>query len=199
MRLLWIRHGQTEENRLKQYIGYTNVSLNKAGMEQARSLIHQLKNVQVDRIYSSDLLRCLETIEGFAKERNLSVIPVSNLREMNFGQWEGKTYEEIMAVAPEIGTAWYNDPFSVSPPDGETLLELGNRVDQLIGNIIAESKKGETVALVSHGGPIRWFQGKWIEKNPFLFWENRPPGHGEALLYRFDSGEFMLEEIPEVE
>ncbi|HBI04461.1 MAG TPA: hypothetical protein DDY49_10595, partial [Paenibacillaceae bacterium] len=77
MRLLWIRHGQTEENRLKQYIGYTNVSLNKVGMEQAKSLIQRLKKVQVDRIYSSDLLRCMETIEGFAKQRNLSVIPDS--------------------------------------------------------------------------------------------------------------------------
>ncbi len=199
MRLLWIRHGQTEENRLKQYIGYTNVSLNKVGMEQAKSLIQRLKKVQVDRIYSSDLLRCMETIEGFAKQRNLSVIPDSNLREMNFGQWEGKTYEEIMAVDPEKGTVWYNDPFSVCPPNGETLLELGNRVDQLIMNIIAESKRGETVALISHGGPIRWFQGKWIEKNPFLFWENRPPGHGEALLYRLVSGGGVLEEIPDME
>lgn len=199
MRLLWIRHGQTEENALKQYISYTNAPLNQVGMKQAQSLIQKLKKVPVDRIYSSDLLRCLETVREFATDRNVSVIPNSFLRELNFGQWEGKTYEEIMALNMEKGTAWYNDPFSVSPPDGETLVQLGNRVDQFVKKIITESKKGETVALISHGGPIRWFQGKWVEKNPFLFWENRPPGHGEALLYRLVGGGFVAEEIPYME
>jgi alpha-ribazole phosphatase len=199
MRLLWIRHGQTRENQLKQYIGHMNSPLNERGRKQAQLLRQRLKNIKVDRIYSSDLLRCMETIKEFAAERNVAVIPCSQLRELNFGLWEGKTYAEIMAEYPEQGRAWYEDPFSISPPGGETLHQLGSRVDQVIKRILGEWKAGETVALISHGGPIRWFQGKWVENNPSLFWEKRPPGHGEALLYTFVDGMFVAEDLPDME
>lgn len=175
----------TQENKEKKYIGHTDARLNETGRLQARTLGEKLKNIKIDRIYASDLSRCADTAREIARERDILPILLPVLRELHFGEWEGKMYEEIMAMDGRLATAWYDNPFAQAPPGGETLLEFGNRVDKKLQEIIGECQEEETLVLVSHGGPIRWFQCKWIHQDPFQYWYERPPGHGEFLIFDF--------------
>ena len=94
-RLILIRHGETDYSTEKRYCGLTDVCLNKRGIEQAEGLCQKLGEEDVDKVYSSDLRRASE----FAKIvfKNKEIEPAPEFREINFGIFEGLTYEEIMA------------------------------------------------------------------------------------------------------
>lgn len=199
MRLIWVRHGQTADNAKKKYIGHTDSPLNEKGWQQARALGEKLKKRKIDRIYSSDLCRCQDTADEIARGRGLTPLLLSELRELHFGQWEEKTYEEIMALDRKKAMAWFEQPFTHSPPGGETLYGLGKRVDDRLRDILRQTEEEETLLIVSHGGPIRWFQCTWVMKDPFQYWVQRPIGHGEVSSFLFINGQWIQEEDPLIE
>src|SRR5260370_65785 len=124
MRLLIARHGQTKHNLDHRYQGITDAPLNKTGLIQASQLADRLANEKIDVIYSSDLMRCIQTAELVTKKNGLNINSDGRLREISFGEWEGMSYNEIQARSPDLLEKWMNDPTHVSPPDGETLIEL---------------------------------------------------------------------------
>lgn len=187
MKLVWIRHGETDSNREHRYLGHSDVSLNEHGLLHASDLAKELPVVigRPAAIYSSDLLRCVQTAEPLAAAWGLSVIPEPALRELSFGEWELRTYDELMQTDPVRATRWYDDPFRNRPPRGESLEELGMRVDRWLCSLLesaGEEEASDTVVIVSHGGVIRWFQAAWLENNPDRYWQVDGIKHGEALV-----------------
>jgi alpha-ribazole phosphatase len=186
MRWIWIRHGETEENRLGRYVGHTDPALNERGEAQADRLCCLLAGELPSAVYSSDLKRCMQTAERICSRWNLQYVPARALRELSFGRWDGKTYEEIMQMDRERAVAWYDNPFDNAPPEGESLRQLGERVDGWLDRLMSECRCGDTVVLVSHGGVIRWFQSRWLQNDPGLFWQVQGVRHGQALAAEWD-------------
>jgi len=193
MRWIWVRHGETEQNRLRQYLGQADPPLNSKGEEQARHLAERLSKWQITAVYTSDLQRCKQTAAVIASCHGLVSVECPALREISFGLWEGKTYTQIMEEDEERAVMWYADPLTVSPPDGETLLAFGERVDRWLASIKEACRADDTILLVSHGGVIRWFQSKWIHGDTRCFWEVQAISHGEALLAIWDGSRWSKE------
>ncbi|GED25642.1 phosphoglycerate mutase [Brevibacillus agri] len=190
MKLIWIRHGETDSNRERKYLGHSDIPLNEKGEQQARELARQLSQ-QLKRpvaLYASDLLRCTQTARPLADEWGLPIISVPALRELSFGDWELLTYEELMRSDAEWAARWYDDPYRCSPPNGESLQELGHRVDGWLRKLLEQRQAAadETTVCVAHGGVIRWFQAVWLENDPKRYWHVDGVGHGEALLAQWD-------------
>jgi alpha-ribazole phosphatase len=161
MEILLIRHGETEYNITGRFSGYGDVSLNSKGMEQALSLAGMLKKEKIDRIYSSDLKRCRETGEGI--EPVHPKVFSSNLREMNFGDWDGLTYDEIKSKFPGELAKWEKDWIDYAVPGGESFRVMADRVLNEFGKIIDENKSDNCrVAVITHSGCIRTILGKYI-------------------------------------
>jgi broad specificity phosphatase PhoE len=140
------RHGETDWNAEGRVQGHTDRPLNDAGRAQARALADELAEVHVDAVYSSDLARALDTARPVAAARGLAVEPVAELRERDFGTWEGLLDTEILERFPEARTgAW---------GDAETREQLAERVLAALRRI-AEQHPGGQVLVVSHGGPLR--------------------------------------------
>ena len=198
---LWVRHGITDENEKGCYLGHLDVPLHPKGEAQvrqlARTLEKGLQGAPLTRIYASDLARCMQTAQLISQTLSLSMkpIPVEALREINFGDWDGKTYEQLMQRDPIEVSRWISNPYNHQPPNGETLLEMGERVDRWLTDLIAHQGKDETIVLVSHGGPIRWFQSKWLRGNTKDFWDVKGLSHGKGLLAQWDGRAWMAEEI----
>ncbi len=144
--ILLVRHGETDWNAERRVQGKTDRPLNDTGRAQARALADQLAAVPLAAVYSSDLSRALETARVVADARDLHVTPEPGLRERDFGTWEGLTDVEILERFPESRTGPWGD--------AETRDELELRVLAALRRI-SESHPGETVLVVTHGGPLR--------------------------------------------
>jgi alpha-ribazole phosphatase len=153
--ILLIRHGETEYNSSKKFTGVTDVDLNENGREQALKLGDVLKNEVFDHIYSSDLRRCVETGSHLkcANDRIFS----KELREMNFGRWEGLTYDQIKEKYPDELKKWESDWINFIIHEGESFNIMSGRVIKEFEKILKQhsgNNEGK-IAIISHSGCIR--------------------------------------------
>ena len=153
-KFILVRHGQTAWNNLGRYQGHTDVPLSEEGYAQAEKLAANFPVKDVSAIYSSDLSRAMVTAEKIAAQFHLPVQQSENLRELNFGRWEGLTYSEIVKKDESLWQAFWKNPGEVRVPEGENFSDLEKRV---MGKVkaIAADHDGETVVLVAHGAVIR--------------------------------------------
>jgi broad specificity phosphatase PhoE len=151
-RLILIRHGETDYTTQRRYCGISNPTLNNKGKQQAQAIAERLKIFKIDKIYSSDLKRACQTSKILFKNRKFEKL--SDFREINFGIFEKLTYEEIMEQHSEPYQKWIDNPLENKIPQGEGLSELNQRVNEKLSAVISENKN-KTVAIVTHGGPIR--------------------------------------------
>jgi alpha-ribazole phosphatase len=195
MKWIWIRHGQTTANVARKYVGNSDVPLNELGRKQVSLIANKLTDESIQGVYSSDLIRCLETADGVGRIIGLSPVAFQELRELHFGQWELKTYEELMKTDRNRLESWYQNPFDIAPPGGETLSALGNRIDPWLQALMA---KEENVAIVTHGGPIRWFLSKWVQGDASQFWSVDGVSHGEGIVAEWDGQCWKTKPIKQV-
>jgi len=148
-KLYLIRHGEVEWNRENSYIGATDLPLNDEGKKQAALLADRLAQHKVSAVYSSDLIRARETAEIIAERFGLQVIMVPQIREVNYGEWEGVSETKLPTSHPEIYHDWRVNPAEVRIPGGETFAELRDRAFSAFRRI-AESHPSEDVVIVGH-------------------------------------------------
>ncbi len=173
--LLLIRHGETDANVERRYIGHTDAPLNANGHRQAKELKAALAEHAICAIYHSPFQRTRDTAA------QLGAVLQADLRlsELHFGDWEAHTYEEI--AERDLLFAWYDDPWNIAPPNGETLCQLDERLTAWLTDIIARHD-GQTIAVVSHGGPLRWLLAKYEHRDTAQFHSLRLPPGGFAIL-----------------
>lgn len=153
-KLLLVRHGETEWNDSARFQGQTDVPLNDRGRAQAEQVAKRLQRETLAAVYSSDLLRALDTARVIAHNHRLVVTISDQLREASFGSWEGMTFDEVRARFPEEAEGWIRDPVMIRPADGETRDAIVSRVMGALRRI-AEAHGDRTVVVVTHGGPIK--------------------------------------------
>ena len=154
LRLLLLRHGETHWNAAARFQGQRDIPLNQRGRRQAAALASAMAGEAIHTLYASDLRRAWETAQPIATIAGLTAQPEPRLREMSFGVWEGLTYGDIERRDQGALTAWQADPSRVSPPQGETLTQVANRVREAYDEMVC-NHMGHTVALVAHGGPLK--------------------------------------------
>jgi alpha-ribazole phosphatase len=113
-----------------------------------------LASESIRAIYASDLRRAWETALAIAERHDLEAIPDPRLRELNFGDWQGLTYEQIAEQAPEALATWNEDRVGRKPPGGESLGMMGARAEEMLKEVL-DVHDDDTVVLVSHGGTLR--------------------------------------------
>jgi len=128
--LLLTRHGQAAAGDV-MLGGQLDVPLLPSGREEAEALARRLSGVRIDRIVSSPMLRALETAQTIATGRPVEVD--ERLRELDYGRWEGLTYDEIDAHDPELRARWEHDPAATHSPGGESGDDVAARGAQLPG------------------------------------------------------------------
>ena len=148
--ILLARHGETDWNLEHRVQGHTDRPLNATGIEQARALADRLAAVPLVAVYASDLVRAHDTAVIVAGLHGLDVIVDIDLREKNFGSWEGLTDVEILERFPDAVRGRWGD--------GETSEAVAERAIAAIERIQALHLDG-TVLVVSHGGPLRAILG----------------------------------------
>lgn len=177
MKFILIRHGSTRWNEEKKYCGITDTPLSKKGLAQARKLKKFFKDRSVDIVYSSDRKRAIQTARIIFGRRDLVVLP--GLKEIHFGDFEGKTHKEILQENPVTYRKWLKDPFTVKIPGGESMRAFKKRVLETLKQISLK-RSGSTVAIVCHGGVI----GQLIchIKKSGRLWKNIPRSASMTII-----------------
>ena len=159
IKLILIRHGESEDNAQKRISGFSDVNLTEKGIWQAKRLAYRLRNLPVDAVYCSDLKRAIHTADIVFGDRGIELFKKPNLREVNFGDWERKIMEEIKLREKEKFTSWFINPEGKStPPQGESLAAFNHRIMTGVNTILQNNNhdgKDKTIAIVCHGGAIR--------------------------------------------
>ena len=153
-RLLLVRHEETDESMRGRCYGRLDVPLSAAGRQRAEELGAVLSELPLTAVYSSPLSRSLGTAAAIAAPQGLDVLAEERLREIDFGELEGLTYDEVRAERPELYRAWMETPTRVRFPGGEAFTDLQRRVLAAAAEIRSRHD-GEAVAIVAHGGVVR--------------------------------------------
>ena len=155
-RLFLVRHGETMANREYRYIGTRDDPLNALGETQAIQLAEALSVLPVAAVYSSPLQRTFDTALPIATRHSLEVQRVDDLRECDFGTWEGLSRAEVLERSPEDSQRlreWERNT-SIAPPEGESFEALQQRVVAAVEHL-AQAHPDQAIVLVSHVGPIK--------------------------------------------
>lgn len=155
-RLVLVRHGETIANREYRYIGARDDLLSEHGQAQALQLAEALAVLPIAAVYSSPLQRAYNTAVPIAARHGLEVQTLDDLRESNFGTWEGLSHAEVVARSPEDAQqlrTWEQNA-SIAPPGGESFEAMQERVCAVVERL-AEAHPDQTIVLVSHVGPIK--------------------------------------------
>ena len=152
-RLLLARHGQTEWHSDNRYVSRTDIGLTETGREQARTLARRAEREKVNLVLSSPLGRALLTAKPAAAACNLEPETDERLRELDFGEWEGRTLVEIREEDPE-SVRRFEESAEHGFPGGEPLHEGADRVLKVFA-CLSRSHAGETVLVVAHNTLLR--------------------------------------------
>lgn len=150
--LLLARHGETADNAARRFQGSRNPPLNGRGREQAAALAVSLRGEEIAALYASPLLRAAETAEIVAAAIELPVQLDDRLREIDVGDWAGRTYAEVLLEDPDGLQRWAAGDLAFRFPGGESLAEQTDRVVEALLEIRAV---GVPALVVCHGGVIR--------------------------------------------
>jgi phosphoserine phosphatase len=150
-----VRHGETEWNKEGKFQGCTDIHLSENGEHQAKYLKEVLKD-QFDLIYTSPLKRAVHTAEIICEDyKNQKPIILSDIREINFGEWEGLTIHQIREQYPNEYKVWrYDDEFANLVGGDLSIKNASMRARNAILNLVREYP-GKRIVIVAHGGIIK--------------------------------------------
>ena len=149
LELWWIRHGETDWNVQGRIQGFADQPLNATGRRQAERLATRLAGVRFDAVYASDLARAHGTALAALPGAELRVDP--RLRELSYGVFEGKSWDELDADEAAAARHWSGDRYARRIPGGESYGDLMERVAAFRADLPEHGR----VAAFSHGGTIR--------------------------------------------
>lgn len=183
--IILVRHGQIDHNTDGRYCGWTNPGLNSIGRYQAIELKEKLKDEPIEYIYTSDLMRCVETATIINEYHNIEICKDKKLREINFGIFEDKTYKEISRLYPNHRKNWIEQGIEFKMPEGENIDMMIERTIEVIDDIKKSHHK--KVLLVAHSGVIRGILSKFISGNIESYWKYKIDNCGITKIEVTDS------------
>ncbi len=198
LRLLLVRHGETDWNREQRFQGQRDIPLNPTGQAQAQQVAQFLKDQTLDLAFSSPLKRSWDTgvaicdyaVDGKPAHPHLKIEAVSELQEISHGNWEGLLQSEIEAAYPGQLTAWQTTPALVQMPDGENLQDVWDRTKTAWTRILDEAVAAgpETVSLVTaHDAINKAVICCLFDLSPEYFWAFKQ-GNGAVTVIDYPEG-----------
>ncbi|RYG71530.1 histidine phosphatase family protein [bacterium] len=155
-KIFLVRHGDVAGNsgEVRTFAGARDLELTARGLQQVEAVAERFKNEKIDVVYSSTLQRAWRTAEAIAAPHGLTNTRDSRWNEVNYGVWEGLSEDEILSDYADLWKQRVADPWSISPPDGESYQVLWARLEPA-WNEILEKHEGQTVVVVGHNGSLR--------------------------------------------
>lgn len=168
-RVLLVRHTAVDEAYSGRCYGARDIELSPQGREKIVDVVAQLAEYRPSSIFHSDLKRTRELADALGKNLGLCGVADHRLREMNFGVWEGRSWDELFAAGEDVAQM-IHDPERFAPGGGETLLSVRDRAIAWL----AEARHHDLAVGVTHAGVIASILGTLKDQPPQVWPENIP-------------------------
>ncbi len=186
-----IRHGESLGNVRRIFLGHTDWDLTELGHRQAACTAEIFRDIPVDAILSSDLLRACHTASPIAAQKNLPIETDRGFREIFAGQWEGREFSDLEVRFAQDYTVWKTDIGRSHPTGGETVLQLHERVHDALLRAVRKHA-GQTIVIATHATPIRvlltGISGRPIEEAAGTPWVS----NASVTKLEYENGEFRI-------
>ena len=149
-----VRHCEAMGNKMRIFQGTTDCDISETGAVQLGFLKERFKNIHLDAVYSSPLIRTVKTAQAIIGDKNLNVIKHKGLIELDGGVVEGRPFAEAFNEIEGLAEIWNNHPQDFAPQNGEPMRKAYERIWNTVCEIARENK-GKSVALATHGGVSR--------------------------------------------
>lgn len=189
MRVILVRHGQTEWNKAGRFQGHSDIPLDEVGRGQVEATAAYLANEKLEAVYASDLSRAKDTALAIAAYHGLEPICDRRLRELNMGIWEGLDFNAVYSQYRQEYDAWYGNRDYVIP-NGEGVKDVEKRVLEFIWEI-APKHEG-SIAIATHGGVVKAVLAYAL--GPKYLWEQRVD-HASITIVKVDGEQIEAEAI----
>ncbi len=189
MKLILIRHGQTDWNARHMVQGRNDLPLNPVGLQQAEEIGSFLKDTKISAIYSSPLQRAYQTARHIAHSGE--VIVDDRLIERDFGLWDGMSFSQIAEKYPDLWKIWRTAPADTEIPGAERIPDVANRCLPFLEEIVDHHcPAGETAAIVSHTIPLKIIVAHFMKLplNSIHEIGMHNCGYNEIMVDSFESG-----------
>lgn len=174
-RLILVRHAEAEGNLNSLFHGWYDSKITEKGHKQAGKVAERLAFMPIDILYSSSLTRTLQTAQYISNVKQLPIIRTDKMKEINGGDWENLSWDEIPKLYPDENHTWENEPHIHQMPNGENMKEFNDRLIGEVKSIISQNT-GKNICIVTHGAAIRTllcnFYGKCLEHMKNIYWHD---------------------------
>lgn len=171
----FVRHAEAMGNILEFFQGRTDCEVSLKGYKQLEFLSERFKNISIDIIYSSPLIRSRETASAVNKYHNSEIIIDDRIIEIDGGDWEGKNWADLPKTHPKEYDLWQNHMHDFYIENGESMIQVFDRMRSAVIDIISENI-GKTIVIVSHGCALRnylcYANGDSIDKLAEVGWSD---------------------------
>lgn len=191
MRLLLIRHGEIDFNRQARYCGITDAPLNKNGIAQAKHLRSFFGKEKIDAVYCSPLMRARQTARIlFGSKRRIIIKP--SIQEIDFGKMECLSVKDAREKYPDFYRRWLKNLNTAKAPGGESVAQCRRRIWEFINSLLKNKRNNnKTIALVTHGGPIKIWISDILKLGKNGFWLFHPEP-ASVTTVEHDKGRYCL-------
>ena len=169
VRLYITRHGETKWNTERRLQGWLNSPLTEKGILQGNLLHNAVEMYKISKIYSSPSERALKTAKAARGNLDIEIEIMDELKEMNMGDWEGKTLSEIEKKEPENFGNYWTKPHLFVKNSGEDFFDLRMRTKKALDLILNDNPEGD-ILIVTHGVTLKALLSQFTEEDFFKFW-----------------------------
>jgi len=162
VKLVLVRHGETDWNKEGRFQGQHDIGLNQRGLLQARETAIAAVTWRPTAIWASPLVRTMQTAGEISRLVGIPVSPEPGFKELQLGRLEGVTGEEMRRNWPQVYQAWRQDPGDVVMPGGESIAQLQERAWQAVLRLEQSHSENDVVVIVSHNFALRTIVAKVV-------------------------------------
>ncbi|MBP9093164.1 histidine phosphatase family protein [bacterium] len=154
--LYLVRHGHTKATELGLLYSDPKIEITEKGISQAQAAAKYIATVKPQILLCGAAVRVAQSSQAVEQETGLKAQTIKGFEEWQVGDWEGRTYLDIKKNDPDQYHNWCVDPIENAPPNGESIVQLSERIQENLISLISNSEfEGKTIAMVTHSGIIR--------------------------------------------
>lgn len=193
-KLILVRHVLTEDNKLAKLSGHIDSKVSEEGKLQIKEITDFLKNEKIDRIYTTTSSRTKETVKYLAEKNSIEVQESEDLKEISFGDFEGKDFKDIQKNYPDEFNKMIEEGYEYTYPNGESLIDCFERVSKEIQCILDDTDENETILVCSHAGTIRNVL-TYLISNTFEYHWNFKIDNASVSVVEIDNGFAVINKL----